>query len=136
MISRNEAEYQQIKINTFQIEQKAVQGSLKSLEAEISSLREWIESEKEEPELGPVFCLKESKDLIILKEIALLKVSGNDLLLKAENLTKVNCLYEKFTNIASAVESLKKQWKVAHQNDIKVPQEKVSLYYYSFPKFV
>ena len=134
MISRNEAEYQQIKINTFQIEQKAVQGSLKSLEAEISSLREWIESEKEEPEFGPSISSQELKGL--MKELVLLKVDSKNLLLLAENLTKVNCLYEKFTNIASAVESLKKQWKVAHQNDIKVPQEKVSLYYYSFPKFV
>ncbi len=122
-IKSNEAEYQQIKINTFQTEHKTIQGSLKSLKAEIISLREWIESEKEEPEFGPSISSQELKGL--MKELVLLKVDSKNLLLLAENLMKVKRLNEKFIKIGFAVESLRKQWQITHQSEVKIPQVKL-----------
>ncbi len=120
MINRKETEYQQIKINYFQMEQKTVQESLNTLEAEMASLRELIEIEKKEEILilGPLFCMPQSTDFIISKEVVILIMNKCNLLPLAENLKKVNCLNEKLTKIVFAVESLKKQWKVAHKNDI------------------
>jgi len=123
-IKTKEAEHQQIKTNiAFQTEHKITQGSLKSLEAEISSLREWIKSEKEELTLGPIFSLQELKHL--MKELVLLKENEKDLCLTAENLKKVHCLNKKLTKIGFAVESLRKQWQKTHRGDVKIPQVSV-----------
>jgi len=121
-IKRNEAEYQQIKISPFQTERKAVQGSLKLLEAEIFSLRNWIEDALE---VDAASSFHELKDL--MKELVLLKVNGKNLHLLSEKLQKVICLNKKVIEIGLIVESLKKQSEPAHQNDIKLHRERVSL---------
>jgi len=77
-------EYRQIKTNTFQTERKAVQGSLKLLEAEITSLRNGIEDALE---VDPDSSLQELKD--IMKELVLLKANEKNLSILAEKLLKV-----------------------------------------------
>ena len=122
-IKRNETEYQKTKISPFQADRKALQGSLKSLEAEITSLRNWIE---EKLEVEPTSSMYELKDH--MKELALLKVNRKSLRLLAEKLEKAICLNKKVNEIALTVDSLKKQSEQAHHNDIKL--SRVSLIHY------
>jgi len=127
-IKKNEVEYQKMKtIKTFQTNRKAVQGSLKSLETEITSLQNLIELEEEhrQKELYPV--CSSQKTEYLMQELVLLKANGNGLSLMLKNLAKMHCLNEKISEIGLAIESLKNQWKLAYSNDIEIPRERVSL---------
>lgn len=129
-IHSKEVEYQKMKtIGTFKTNRKAVQGSLKSLETEIASLQNSIELEEEhrQKELKVYPVCSSQKTEYLMEELVLLNANRNDLRFLSENLEKMRYVNEKVAEIGFAVAALKKQWKLAHSNDIEIPRERVSL---------